>query len=311
MKKITGIILAVALMLSCVSPAFAATKYEYTSSADYVQTQGTDGWYYMYSTAKVIGTYKEMTWGEWGNIWKTCYAYSIDAGKASSYIAEGGLQKPNLGSNVAKIWVAPMTGNLHLTSTDGVKKNESKTAGCTVAAKIYKADANDENAILLWETEIAGTDNIGVNYNIDVDVNRGDKIYFELSCVGSDAHGECRWDPKVSYNQAVKFSRSDETIDGFNTIEESDTLKCTFYDKNSINEDMIAYLALYNEEGGMVSMASESIAIKDWTSRELVVDIPISFGQESYEGWSADLLLLTAESGRCYSVLNAEPFSIK
>ena len=69
MKKITGIILAIALMLSCVSSAFAATKYEYLSSADYAEGQGANNWYYMYSTAKVMGTYKEMTWGEWSNIW--------------------------------------------------------------------------------------------------------------------------------------------------------------------------------------------------------------------------------------------------
>ena len=311
MKKIIGIILTIAIMLMCTAPAFAATKYEYTSSPDYAEGQGTNNWYYMNSTAKVMGTYKEMTWGEWGNIWKTCYAYSIDAGKASTYIADAGLQKPNLGSSIAKVWEAPMTGSVHLSSNGGVKKNESQAIGCTIAAKIYKADANQENAVLLWETEIAGTDNIGVNYNLDVDIKRGERLFFEVMCVSTDAFGECRWDPVVTYNQAVSFSSKGEMIDSVSGGSESDTITCTFYDNDTIEEDMFAYFALYNDEGGMVNMASQRINVADWNTREVELSVPMLAGVESFEGWSADILLLTTESGRCYSVLNGAPFSIQ
>jgi hypothetical protein len=312
MKKIIILALTLILAVSGIVTVSANSdiKLDFVASSSWNSTQGTDGWYNMYSTTKTVGAYEEMTWGYWANIWKECFAHSIDAGKASVYIANEGLMKPNLGSSVARVWVAPMDGIVNLTSNGGVKKNESKTGGCTVSAKIIKADADDKNAQVLWETSIAGVDNVGTNYDVTVSVKAGQKLYFEIACKDTDANGECRWDPQVEYTRAAYFSVDGSQVASGKDLTENATLEGLFYDKEFMNKNAVIYFALYDEYGTMVDYRNMTVDPTAWDSRKAELSLPIAFGEDSYEGWTAKILVLVLDGNRCYTLIADEPFGI-
>lgn len=311
MKRFICIILILILTAVNFMTANASDiKITYLASQDWTDTQGADGWYSMYSTTNTIGSYENMEWGYWENIWKTCFAYSVQTGKASVYIAGEGLLKPNIGSSVARVWVAPMDGKVRLTSNGGVRKNESKTSGCTVKARIVKTDSQDKNQNVLWEQNIAGVDNVGVNYDLSIDVKNGEKIYFEVSCVDTDANGETRWDPQIEYNRAAYFSANGEKVNFSKDINDAETLECVFYDADSINKSSVVYLALYDENGTMVDYRNMSIDIDNWNTRKANLSMPVLFGRESYEGWTAKIFVLVLDGNRCYSMMSDEPFGL-
>ncbi|MBE7012131.1 MAG: hypothetical protein E7415_05610 [Ruminococcaceae bacterium] len=311
MKRFMSIALILILtVVNFVSVSASEVKLTYLASADWNENQGTDGWYSMYSTTKTIGAYENMKWGYWENIWKTCYAYSVQTGKASVYIATDGLMKPNLGSSVARVWVAPMDGTVRLTSNGGVKKNESQAIGCTVKARIVKTDSEDKNQSVLWEQSIIGTDNVGVNYDLTVAVKNGEKLYFELACADTDAYGESRWDPKVEYTRAACVSANGEMVNSAKDINDADTLECMFYDAEAIDKSSVVYLALYDENGTMVDYRNMSVDIGSWDTRKAELSLPVLFGRDSYEGWTAKIFVLVLDENRCYSMISGEPFGL-
>jgi len=161
-----GLILMLPVFLLVLSHAsFAET---YTASSDFSSTQGHRNWYYQEYTGY---GFQNMTWDGGNNRWYGSYTWCLlwnDGGHPQSYYP-------------VRKWVAPSACTIHVT---GNAHDMNGGGGDGVWVGIY-----DTNLNLLWSAYIANGDSTGYNFDLNVNVQPGDAIYFLI-----DQLSNCGWD---------------------------------------------------------------------------------------------------------------------
>lgn len=64
------------------------------------------------------------------------------------------------------------------------------------------------------------------------------------------------------------------------------------------------YLAVFDSENTMKKISATNISISDWVTRKCTVTAGVDFSGDDLDGGSLQLLVLSAESERYYSLLN-------
>ena len=293
MKKITIICLILLLQLSIANCVTASELcLEYNAQTQYnTSVQGENNWFYQYYKG---GKYSDMTFDTTRNLWRR-----PDGG--GNYVGASTIH-PGVGVGTARVWEAPSPGSITISSSGNVRK--SAIGGDGVTVYIYK---NDE---VLWEQFIEGTDSVGYGYDLEADVSAGDKIYFLLTCE-NEAYGATTWVPTVEYTQIASFELNYEVIKTMADVTDESVISCTFYDKKEIEKDAIACMLVYSNDDALMSISQDNINLDNWETRQTELSASIDYGEESYEGWEAAFVLLTAEEGRFYSVLMKDTLCIK
>lgn len=312
MKKLVSIILSLVMVMSliCVSSVSAAgdikVKYQLTKDLPSgTQTSATNpynGWLCQYNLGETMSDYVNMEWRAQSKT-STWYVFGRfnDAGNAVNYVSGSTIHPASDGSTAA-VWVAPSSGRIHLESAGNIRKANDK--GYEVFAKIIKTSADIKTQETLWEATIDGKDNVGDpknNYSIDIDVKAGERLYFQISCQ-KQAHAGAVWDPIVEYLQTTIFTVGENEVTKIEDVKNGDTVKCRLYDKNDIEDPANAYLAVYDKTGALRKVVGPydfemSASDRYYNSK----DVPMNFGEESYEGWKISLFILTTDTNRLYS----------
>ena len=185
-------------------PKIEYKSYTFLASKDFNAKQGQNGWYYM---EKADNEYIEMKWDSANNRWQGNYEYLLVGNNN---------QHPNIYDSVRK-WVAPISGNIIITSNGNVRKQDT-SGGDGVIVKVFKND------IEIWSSYIDGTDGIGVSFPAkSLEVKEGDTIYFVVNKNGDIYCDMTIWDPKIEYKsysyQASKDFNANQGLNGWYYME--------------------------------------------------------------------------------------------
>lgn len=291
-KKLKKIIVGAAVlaaMVCSVSVGFAAEiKLEYAGNTDFSGVQGHNNWYYQCTSNGE--NYTDLPYDESQKMWVN-----------GSNKIQSELCHPNIGIYSARVWEAPYSGRVKLTSKGNVRMNKSNTVGEGVYVDIYI------NKECLWNKFIKVSDDVGYSYDdLDaINVKAGDRIYFRVGC---DDWSNCTtaWIPIVKYENAAIFTDSaGNGVKTFKALKDSALLNCTFYDAEKIDEDAVVYLAVYDSENRLKKISEADIDIENWENRTCEISVDISDAADKSEGGSAELMVLTKKDGRYYSALSS------
>lgn len=279
-KKFAAVLSMLGVVFSY-GTVFAASddiKTVYSASADFSGVQGKECWSYQ---IKASGEYIDLKFDgdtKWsGDL--------VDNTKyAGTYITKAGSMHPGNNVNTARVWTAPMAGIVRLTSLDNVKKTNNKGDGLT--AMIIK-DGKE-----IWKYVLKGTDTTGSDYSIETEVKAGDKIYFEIT-TEKVAYCDTHWVPVVTYLQAGRFSSESSAITDVKDMKSD--LSIDLYDTKITDNGGFAYLAIYDSSECLRALSSkEKLTFKSGNTYSVSIDsIPEGDDENGYEGWRAELILLT------------------
>lgn len=290
------------------------SKLSFDSAADWVDgVQGNNCWYYQYT---LDSKYTKYTNGSWTTKNNTKGFYGMNSSGTvvdNFYVTQNGMH-PGIGekSKPARVWVAPYSGRVRVYSNGNVRK-ASKWGGQTVVANIVHTNSKQKDEKLLWTANILSGNVIGEgnNYSFDVDVTKGDRIYFEISCA-SQSNAGVIWQTKLDYLQASYFSVNGAEVSSTEDLTSGSMISCSFYDGGVINEASRLFLAVYDEKGRMRKISD--VSSKDFTDNDnrrvdLSVILPESSG--AYSGWSIKLIGVTASPNEYWPVDVADTVCFK
>ena len=305
-KKIISMAFAVMLAFSTVSFAEGKepSKLSFNSKTDWSMTQGENSWYYQYTIDGTYSGYKNMTWATKGS--NTTFHGANDTGAFvdNFYVKENSMHIGGANLKPARVWVAPYPGVVRVASVGNIRKLSTSTLGEIVYANIVKTDKNQKNEKVLWSCGIKQGDSIGNDniYSFDVEVDKGERIYFELSSAGA-ANGGAYWETTIDYRQAAYFEKDAKQVSSIDELKANDSLKCTFYDLKSIDENAKLYMAVYDENGRMRAMSNVSkIDIESWSERKADITIVMPDSENGFSGWNVKLFGITDISGRYWPI---------
>ncbi|WP_405111595.1 hypothetical protein MHH28_02995 [Paenibacillus sp. FSL K6-1217] len=151
-------------------------------SSVFGSAQGKNNWYYQ----QWDGTqYKDMTWDPAEARWK---------GEQKWNIISKEWMHPD-GNDAVLKWVAPQTGSIRIAGR--VAKHPVNLEGDGVRVKIMK------NSTQIWPStgwqSINRDDSIGVTTNLNINVTKGDSIYFIVNQNGNYGYDATKWNPSIIY----------------------------------------------------------------------------------------------------------------
>ena len=305
-KKIISGIMATMIVLSSVVivNADGLEKLSFDSKKDWSMTQGENSWYYQYTSDGTYSGYKNMTWATKGS--NTTYHGSNATGafvdnfyvKDNAMHIGGGKLKP------ARVWVAPYPGVVRVASVGNIRKFNNSAVGEIVYANIVKTDKSQKNEEVLWSCGVKQGDNIGNGntYSFDIEVAKGDRIYFEITAE-SAANGGVYWETTVDYTQAAYFSKDAKKVTSVNDLTSECKVDCTFFDLKKIDENAKLYMVVYDENGRMRAMSGMSkIEIESWEDRKADISVTMPKNENGFSGWSIRVFGITDISGRYWPI---------
>lgn len=291
----------------------------YDSDTDWVAgKQGNKGWYYQYTLEDKYTKYKDASWTSNGGT--TAWFGSNSGGSVvgNFYVSQWGMH-PGIGANSkpARVWVAPYSGKVRVASVGNVRKT-GKWGGQPVTANVVITNSKQKDEKLLWTTAVQSGDVIGEgnSYSLDVDVNKGDRIYFEISC-SSQANAGVAWRTEVDYLQASYFSVNGAEVTSTDSIAAGSTVNVAFYESNVITEGCKLLLAVYDDKGRMrqISDVVDTNFTASGIEREsLSVTMPTvtpEEGKAPYGGWSIKLIGVTDKADEYYPVSVSDTICLK
>ena len=261
--------------------------------------QGIDNWYYTYRSDS--GEYKPVKWYSNGNDKR--FANQDANGNVTHFITANGILQPQAGAPIAVGWKAPMSGKVRLTTGTPIRK---VTNGAPVGAKIV---LNDN---VIWQESIAGDltdEKLGKTYDIVVDVNIGETIYFQIDCTDASSAGTL-WVPQVKYLQTAKFMSDGEKISSAADIKDGKSIECLFYDEGQLEKDVLIYLAAYDETGSMRRI-SDPHEVSGKGVQGCSVKFDADFNADSYENWELRLMVINGDGININPIIKPELYCIK
>ena len=261
--------------------------------------QGIDNWYYTYRSDS--GEYKPVKWYSNGNDKR--FANQDANGNVTHFITANGILQPQAGAPIAVGWKAPMSGKVRLTTGTPIRK---VTNGAPVGAKIV---LNDN---VIWKESIAGDltdEKLGKTYDIVVDVNIGETIYFQIDCTDASSAGTL-WVPQVKYLQTAKFMSDGEKISSAADIKEGKSIECIFYDEGQLEKDVLIYLAAYDETGSMRRI-SDPHEVSGKGVQGCSVKFDADFNAGSYENWELRLMVINGDGININPIIKPELYCVK
>ena len=156
------------------------TDLRFGAQTGYSSEQGKNGWrYYSYSES---GGYAELMLGADGD-WK---AYNW-------LVVSGSVMHPDGDRDAVRAFECPYDGTFRIFGK--VRKASNGIGGNGVAAKIYLGTE------CVFDTKISGSDNVGVSYDMELTVKKGDVLYFRVGSDGNDAYDGTEWLHNGRYTQ--------------------------------------------------------------------------------------------------------------
>ncbi len=312
-----SIIFAGMLSASATEP-MADMDLMYNSQDDFSDITGnedTSNWLYQYNYGgEGYSAYKT---GEY-NADKSRYIFKDESGSeiTNLYVRNRVISiKGTEGHKTAYVWIAPYSGKVNLKSAEYaadkptvIKYNESAASQeYILKANIAHAD-KDGNEIedSYWSADIGG-EYVPKTYDIqNVEVEKGDRIYFELSGT-SGSYNEAFWVAAVTYTEAAAYSADNPTA-----ITNGGEVTCKLLIGPEMTEKSKVHLLVFDEAGSLrtvgnpVEIDTSDINIQ----KELTVTMPTIGAGETYEGWNIVPFAASADTGRFYQVMNTNGFSI-
>ena len=262
--------------------------------------QGIDNWYYTYKSPET-GEYIQLKWYSNGNDKR--FVNTDNNGNITNFVTANGILHPAGGVPVDVGWKAPMSGKVRLTTGTPIRKVSN---GAPVGTKIV---LNDN---VIWKESIAGDltdEKLGKTYDIVVDVNIGETIYFQIDCTDASSAGTL-WVPQVKYLQTAKFMSDGEKISSAADIKEGKSIECIFYDEGQLEKDVLIYLAAYDETGSMRKISAPS-AVSGRGVQGCSVKFDADFNAGSYENWELRLMVINGDGININPIIKPELYCVK
>ena len=262
--------------------------------------QGKDNWYYTYKSPET-GEYIQLKWYSNGNDKR--FVNTDNNGNITNFVTANGILHPAGGVPVDVGWKAPMSGKVRLTTGTPIRKISN---GAPVGAKIV---LNDN---VIWKESIAGDltdEKLGKTYDIVVDVNIGETIYFQIDCTDASSAGTL-WVPQVKYLQTAKFMSDGEKISSAADIKDGKSIECLFYDEGQLEKDVLIYLAAYDETGSMRRI-SDPHEVSGKGVQGCSVKFDADFNAGSYENWELRLMVINGDGININPIIKPELYCVK
>ena len=160
------------------SPVSLPVGTVWNAAQDYSCVSGQNQW----TALMISGANSNAT--TWSNEQK-CWI-----GTADYAIISETLMHPMDGYDAARCFTAPVAGTYRLTGT-AKKNNVGGGDGVVVSIRRGKQET-------LWSNELAYDDSVGVEHDLTVALDAGDKIYFIVGRNGNDWYDQTEWAPTVT-----------------------------------------------------------------------------------------------------------------
>ena len=263
------------------------TEYGYKEAFSAEGQIADDNWSLQYNKTENYLEYKEMMWSAADE------GYIVRSLSGVGAIADAKKLSPGDECSVAAVWTAPVSGVVRLTPDGAIATADGDTA----CIKIVKMNIENNKEDIIFE---ATTDD-DTNYDINLPVTRGDKLYFEVEKTRS-SQTEVLWNPQIDYIQSTIFSIGGKLLINTQNIEEDDTVHCTFKDEKIISEEAMVMLAVYDDKNCLVDLSEPEYITPDSEGRtEFNISTDISFEAVDYSGWKISLMVITMQDGRYFS----------
>jgi tetratricopeptide (TPR) repeat protein len=171
----------------CEEPQFSLMA---NAKNDHSSTQGYNNWYYMCWVDRDKG-WEEMPWDIEDKHWQ-CRWEPGGTREISDQIrfSDDGTGHPGPHEYAALVWQSPISGQIKIA---GEARQEDTRGGDGVEVKIV------HNSRQLWEVRIPCYDGKGKAFNLEITVQKGDKLYF---VIGSGGAGDPTYD-KTYFNPSI------------------------------------------------------------------------------------------------------------
>lgn len=324
MKKLISAMVGVGLLLSATLCVSATINTSYSVTADYSSaTQGNNGWYYQIRDGGAYSGYYNLTKATEGTQWNEYTA----SGAIQRFVSGGGSMQAKgttVDNKTAFVWKAPYSGKVNLTANGNIHMAYNSGQKAPIEAGIAHTNANYElidyqneydtdavrtNDDYIWWYSMPANDKVGIApYSIDIEVTRGDMLFFEIGSTSATA-ATIGWKPVVTYTQAAEYTVSDTAVDAIKNVSESASVAVELY---GMPTSTSTYFMVYDNQNRLRDITAVGASDISGSRINKTITMPsFGTGEESYEGWRIDTFAVTADTERFYPISISEKMVLK
>jgi hypothetical protein len=148
---------------------------------DFSSEQGAKNWSYQSWNGS---SYSDMTYNASNNEW---------VGSHPLCLVGNEWMHPDVGCDPVRIWTSPIRGTITI---NGFIRDQDASGGNGVVAQILKGEEE------LWSVTIENGDEANVSYNLEAEVQEGDKIHFRVNAQGDAGWDNTFFDPGINIGPA-------------------------------------------------------------------------------------------------------------
>lgn len=155
---------------------------------DFSNEQGYRQWYYLYSDVPGSLKFDRFPWDSASGRW---YRYCCNKGfNPQMRISDNG-GKPGLQHDIARKWVSPYEGTLHIYGL--ARKAES--GGNGVGLRIVHKNTSTTDTV--WDGTLSSNNLTGISYDINIESQSGDEVFFITSSLGDMTGDNTVFEPTI------------------------------------------------------------------------------------------------------------------
>jgi hypothetical protein len=142
---------------------------------DFSNEQGYHQWFYLFSDTPGSLRFERFPWDSASGRW---YRWCCDKRYNSEMRISDNGGKPGLRHDIARKWVSPYEGTLHIYG----RAYKAEQGGNGVGLRIvHKSKSNTQTA---WENSLSSNNTTGTQFDVNIQSQPGDEIFFITSALG-------------------------------------------------------------------------------------------------------------------------------
>lgn len=164
---------------------------------DFSPEQGYHGWYYLISETAGSLKFKQMPW-DGSSWWRWCCDAAYDP---RMRISDNGMY-PSRAHDVAREWVSPYEGALRISG----RAYKDGRGGNGVNLRIVHKETT------VWQVDLNGSDTTGTRFDVSINVQPGDVIYFIANARNDDGDDNTVFEPLIELQHADGADQSPPVV---------------------------------------------------------------------------------------------------
>jgi hypothetical protein len=297
-KRILTTFLVICIIISMFSfvAQSASLTLVYKASEGFSNVQGKNNWSYKYrlSSDSVIRDCDEYTNNKWQPSGATdnCFINATGA-------------HPGSNRDSIRSFTSPYTGHIVLTTLDGIVRSGGQGDGTRISIQ--------KNTAIIHSELIAGSDKSKHDYNLAIDIKKGDELDFIVNRNGENSYDGLNWAPVITYDLVCDFQNSQGN--SLSTLEDAVlsgqiSANLSYVNRYESSLIIVPIIGLFDENNKLLAYEiQENSLLKGGFSGQFTFNIDFTSGnfkQDSYSGGTLKMLAIRINDGRFQPLISTE-----